>query len=303
MKYQLLGKNIGNKLNIKIAVLSFLTKNLLIKSISITSALLLLSQLPVNAQNILKEIENTGILKVGIADNAIPFGYRDDNQELRGICLEFVKLIQKNLTVILNRQSITTQVYVSNLKNRFQLVNDGVVYLECGANTIREIEGYNVTFSDPFFITGLQFLTKKNQVNNINSTNNNLRLGALNNTTTADYLSQQFSQANLRLFDGANGAKQGGRALENNRIDAFASDGILLVGIALSLNLPLNGEYEIVPKIPLTCEKYGVILPANDPLWNDFINQIIMSVEPENIMGAWLNFAEDSVKESPDCSL
>lgn len=281
----------------------FLTKNLLIKSISITSALLLLSQLPVKAQNTFREIEKTGILKVGITDNAIPFGYRDGSQELRGICLDFVKLIQEKLTVTLNRQSITTQVYISNLKNRFQLVNDGVVHLECGANTIREIEGYNVTFSDPVFVTGLQFLTKKNLVNSINSNNNNLRLGALNNTTSADYLSQQFSQANVRLFDGANGIRQGGRALENSRIDAFAHDGILLVGMALSLDLSLNGEYEIVPKIPLTCEKYGVILPKNDPLWNDFINQLIMFVESEKLMGDWLDLAQNSVEKSPDCSL
>ncbi|NES75929.1 MULTISPECIES: hypothetical protein [Okeania] len=57
-------------------------------------------------------------------------------------------------------------------------------------------------------------------------------------------------------------------------IDAFASDGILLVGEAFRKGLK-ETQYSIEPNRPLTCISYSMILPANDSEWEKTVNEYI----------------------------
>ena len=39
----------------------------------------------------------TGLLKVGIREDAVPFGYRDINGDLEGLCLDFIAVLRDKL--------------------------------------------------------------------------------------------------------------------------------------------------------------------------------------------------------------
>jgi len=259
----------------------------------------------VKSQGVLEKIEQTGLLKVAVTADAIPFGYRDSNQELRGICLDLIKLIKKELKTQLNRDIITIHLFISDLANRYQIVQDNIVYLECGANSIRVVEDYNVSFSQPFFVTGTQFLVSRNKVPELtkNVALEDLRIGVLRYTTTEEYIKNRFPEAQISLFQGANGSSLGVRAVQNQRLDAFADDGILLIGAATSLGMSLTRDYALLPETPITCERYGLILPKDDPSWSDFINFVIDSNEEKAIIGDWFSVTQRLVKNSPDCSL
>jgi polar amino acid transport system substrate-binding protein len=258
--------------------------------------------LPVQGQNILEEIQKTGLLKVGIRSDAVPFGYRDNNRELRGICFDFVALLRKELIKKIERNIITVKIVISTLYNRFEIVEDNLVYLECGPNTIREIPEYNVEFSDAFFLTGIQLLIKKDLAENIKNYQNlrDLKVGVLRYTTAEKFIKNKYPDVNIELFQGVKGSLRAIQAVQQGRIDSFANDAILLIGESILLQLPLNEKYTLIPKKPLTCEKYGLIIPDNDPLWRDFVNSVIDSAQEKEIAKEWLSVLADELQKTEE---
>lgn len=257
----------------------------------------------VNAQQetVLQEIKRTGLLKVGVRENATPFGYRDVNNNLAGLCLDFIELLRDGISKEINREIIAIRIYTSNLNNRFELVSDKVVHLECGPNTIEQrLERENIQFSAPFFITGTQFLIKQENLDKIllNSDFNNLTIGVLRNTTNQALLLSRYPLANLVEFQGRLGRRRGLQALQSGKIDAFASDGILLLGEAILQGLSLQRDYELIPEQPLNCNYYGLILPKNDPQWRNLVDSVIQTVEAQGLLSQWFNLVFSYVQET-----
>jgi polar amino acid transport system substrate-binding protein len=258
---------------------------------------------PVASETVLEEIQRTGLLKVGVRSDAIPFGYRDNEQELRGICLDFISLLREQLTKTIDREIILVKLFISTLYNRFEIVEDQIVHFECGPNTIREVEDYEVEFSESFFITGTKFFAKAEIADKlVNSDGSNLTIGLLRYTTTETFIKNKYPQAQFELFQGVKGTIRAMQAVQQGRIDAFANDGILLLGESVLLKSDNNPDLVIVPQIPLTCEKYGLILPKNDPSWRNFINLTIKSGEEVKLLKEWFSLVtEDLVRNEKAC--
>ena len=85
------------------------------------------------------------------------------------------------------------------------------------------------------------------------------------------------------------GRQRGVQAVKQGTVDAFASDGILLLGEVAQQGLSLE-DYELVPEYPLTCDRYGMILPPADPQWKSLVNSVIESPRSQRILANF--FAE-----------
>lgn len=245
--------------------------------------------LPAKSETVLEKIKRTGLLEVAMREDAIPFGYRDSNNNLQGLCLDFIQLLREELKHKLNLQIISVKIYKSTLFNRFQLLENKTVDFECGPNSIRKTIPNGVSFSRPFFVTGTQFLVRSDNQKNFDfsSSLEGISIGVLRDTTTQELLRQKYPLATYQEFQGVTGRLRGIQSLRRNRIDAFASDGILLIGEAVILGLSLGKDYQLIPPNPLNCDYYGFILPANDPQWQEFINGVIVTSENRNIFKAW----------------
>lgn len=256
-----------------------------------TLTLVLSFSAPVNAQfnPILNEIARTGLLKIGIREDTVPFAYRDSNNNLAGVCLDFIYILREKLKKKLNKKVILVRLYKSTLFNRFELVDDGIIHLECGPNTIREIADFNIIFSSPFFLTGTQFLVSKDKQNNINLNTSlvGVNVGVLDNTTSQQLIKAKYPKANLIEFQGVTGIFRGIQALQGKKIDAFAGDSILLIGEVILQELNLGKEYVLIPRMPLHCKEYGLILPNNDSQWREFVNSVIADVKLSKIFKKW----------------
>ena len=66
----------------------------------------------------------------------------------------------------------------------------------------------------------------------------------------------------------------------------MVSDGILLRAAAQQQGLS-SQEYPLIPKQPLTCDRYGMIIPGNDPEWKNFVDSVIVSSEAAVISNTW----------------
>ena len=266
----------------------------------LTSCLLLMTA-TAQAQDIegtLDKIQRTGVLKVAIREDAPPFGFLDANGRLQGYCLDLFALIEAKLPERIPRDTFSVKLYKSTVNNRFDLVSSNVVDLECGPNTIRSDVPENVDFSTGFFVTGTQFLVRKSDRLDLDSDLNNARLGVINNTTTEKFIAQRYPQATLRKYSGVTARTRGVEAVEQGKLDAMISDGILLRAEAQQLGLSA-AEYPLIPKLPLTCDRYGTILQSDDPQWRDFINSVIQSNEAAALYQAWFGGLLDYSQSDP----
>jgi polar amino acid transport system substrate-binding protein len=258
-----------------------------------TLTLLLSCSTPVKAQSksILNEIVHTGLLKIGIREDAVPFGYRYSNNNLAGVCLDFIYILKEKLKEKLNKEFILVRLYKSTSFNRFELVRQGIIHLECGPNVIRQIYGLNTIFSNPFLSTGTQLLINKKKQNDINLNGSlvGVNIGVLNNTSSQQLIESKYPAANIVKFQGIRGRFRGIKALQGEKIDAFVSDSILLIGEIILQELYLGKEYILVPKMPLNCKKYGLILPNNDSQWQEFVNSVITDGNLSKIFKKWFS--------------
>jgi ABC-type amino acid transport substrate-binding protein len=243
---------------------------------------------PPRAESILAEIERTGVLQVALRRDAAPFGFIDQDDAWDGYCGDLAVALGNYLTETLDMPfDIQVVELASTLDNRFDLVRDGTVHLECGPNTIRaDIPG--IDFSRQIFVTSAQFLTLQDQADTINPTASlaGSRLGVLASTTTETFVETTYPQAERILFTGAEAREEAVQAVVTGQIDAFVGDGILTYGEVMRQNLPL-ADLALRPDIPLTCEFYGLALPDNDPGWKTTVDQFLLSESTQEAFATW----------------
>lgn len=241
---------------------------------------------PQRSQPILQEIARTGVLRVGIRQDAAPFGFKSANGQPTGFCVDVLNALSTQLQQQLNKP-VRLEVITSTLENRFQVVQNHTVHLECGPNTIRNnLSG--VAFSTPFFLTGAHFLIRSSEKSRVNPLTDlsGIRVGVVEGSTTETFVRQRYPRTKIINFRGAMGRSQGIKALASGNIDAFVSDGILLRAEATKQNLKLD-DYPLTPKGPLSCDPYSMILPENDLQWQDTVNNFIDSPAFKLIWSKW----------------
>ncbi|PSN14082.1 dienelactone hydrolase [filamentous cyanobacterium CCT1] len=238
---------------------------------------------PPRNETVLGEIERTGVLRVAFRNDAPPFGYIDSQNAWAGACGTMAIALSRHLTTALDTPvDIQVAELTSTLQNRFDLVRDGVVHLECGPNTIRtDVPG--VAFSHPFYVTGAKFLVPSDRAAT-NFSQPGLRLGVLQDSTTEAFVRSTYPNATVVTFSGAKDREQAVQAVVAGAIDAFVSDSVLSAAERDRQNLSPS-QFALVPEVPLTCEYYGLILPLNDPEWQTTVNSLLR--ESEGIAAAF----------------
>ena len=241
-------------------------------------------------ESIKQQIQRTGILKIATRRDSPPFGYIDNQQQWTGYCSDLAVALQNHLARKLDLDLGLELVELpSNLENRFSLVQDDIVELECGPNTIRQdIEG--ITFSNPIGVSGTRFLSQKERQTEVNPNKSlaGLRVGILPNTTTEEFIKTNYPQAEVVYFAGLQGRVEAIRSVTEGDIDAFAGDTILSLAEITQQNLATN-NLVLEPRLPLTCDFYGLTLPQDDPEWQTLINEFLAQSSAQDIRKKWFN--------------
>lgn len=258
-----------------------------------------LKTVEVKAETVLEEIQRTGILKVGIRNDAIPFGYRKPDGQLTGYCVEFIAALKQRVSEVTNQEGLLVRLFQSTASDRFRLVEDETIHIECGPNTIREDIGNSaVRFSEPFFVTGTQFLILESNRNRVDldSSLQGIRIAVLRGTTTEKLVQNRYPQASIIKLQGSTGRLRGVQGVLQGRFNTFISDGILLLGQAELLDVR-NTNYALIPEVPLSCDRYGMILP-DDSQWKSIVNSTIYSEQGRKIWKSWFEVILSKVEKT-----
>ncbi|MEO0405726.1 MAG: alpha/beta fold hydrolase [Cyanobacteria bacterium P01_A01_bin.135] len=243
---------------------------------------------PPRDESILAEIERTGVLKVAFRKDAPPFGYINQDTAWDGYCGEMAIALGNYLTNALDSPTRVELVELtSTLQNRFDLVRDGSVHLECGPNTIRT-DIADITFSQSILTASTRFLISSSKADTVNP---NLpladtRLGVLQDTTAETLVRDRYPQATLIPFRGADGRQTAVQAVSSGQIDAFVGDGILSYAELIREGQDIS-NFTLVPERPLSCEFYGLILPDNDSTWKATVDTFLESDAENMVFDDW----------------
>ncbi|MFB6275463.1 MAG: amino acid ABC transporter substrate-binding protein [Halothece sp.] len=258
-----------------------------------------LKTVEVKAETVLEEIQRTGILKVGIRNDAIPFGYRKPNGQLTGYCVDFIAALKQDISEVTNQEGLLVRIFQSTASDRFRLVEDETIHIECGPNTIRKNIGNSaVRFSEPFFVTGTQFLILESNRNRVDldSSLQGIRIAVLRGTRTEKLVQNRYPQASIIKLQGSTGRLRGVQGVLQGRFNTFISDGILLLGQAELLDVR-NTNYALIPEVPLSCDRYGMILP-DDSQWKSIVNSTIYSEQGHKIWKSWFEVILSKVEKT-----
>lgn len=264
----------------------------------------IIAQASNKSENVLADILKTKSLKVAMRSDAAPFGYIDNQEQIwTGYCSELADSLGEYLAQKLDISGgIEVKKIPSTLENRFDLVANNTVHLECGSNTINSNKT-EVSFSKPIFISGTRFLVTKDNANNIDLKNDlkGIKTGVLQNSTTAEFIQSTYPNTETVLFQGTKGRIEGVKAVTEGEIDTFVSDGVLLSGELARQNLA-SENYQLIPEQPLTCDLYGLILPQGESNWNSLVNDFLDLDRVKQIDKTWFkDYSEQALADADYC--
>ncbi|RLB08602.1 MAG: hypothetical protein DRG59_04550 [Deltaproteobacteria bacterium] len=186
----------------------------------------------------LKQIKKTGQIKIGYRTSEPPMSFLDKNGNPAGYSIDISKFIVKEVEKKIGKDIKVIYVPV-NSENRFKALTDNKIDILCGATTKTLSRMEIVDFTQLTFVTGASLMTlQENKPTGENSLKGK-KIGVVRDTTTLDALKKAIKKsaagAKIVQFDKA---EDGIDALLNKRIDAFASDQVVLVGLALKSGTP-----------------------------------------------------------------
>jgi polar amino acid transport system substrate-binding protein len=233
--------------------------------------LLLGAAAPVLAETVLEKISRTGVLTAGTRGSNIPFAFIDEKNELSGFSIDLLEAIHARLEKKLGKRIRLEKREVTNA-TRIPLVVNRAIDIECGSTTYTRGRDEAVDFSITFFFTGSQLLVKQGSGIESLADMAGKRVGVIQGSTNEKAVRTSQPKADVMTFQEQAAAFL---ALEQGRIVAFASDGILLAGLAAKARNPK--DYEVVGDF-FSKDPYSCMVPENDSKWRDFVNHTFMEL-------------------------
>jgi ABC-type amino acid transport substrate-binding protein len=208
----------------------------------------------------LKTIADSKTVKIAHRTDATPFSFVNERKEVTGYTVDICKLVVASLERQLKAPALKVQWIPVTTQTRFDAIASGRADLECGSSTVTLSRMKQVDFSNYVFvestgvavnafagITDLKGLTGK-KVAVIAGTSNEQALIAQNRRA-------QLGATIVPVKD----RDEAIAALEGNRVDAFASDKLLLVGTQFK-----NPQTMRLLPDDLSIEPYAIALPRGD---------------------------------------
>jgi glutamate/aspartate transport system substrate-binding protein len=219
---------------------------------------------PLAAQELtgtLKQIKKFGQIKIGYRVSEPPMSFLDQDGKPAGYSIDICKGI---VTEVENKIGTNVKVkYVSvTADERFKALADKKIDILCGSTTKTLSRSELVDFTQLTFVTGASLMTLKDNKALETAGFNGTKIGVVKATTTEAALKKLIrdtsTDAEIVLF---NSAKESIDALRKNKIDAFSSDQIVLIGLALKEPDPKNF---VIKSDVFSFEPFALAVRRND---------------------------------------
>ncbi len=215
------------------------------------------TQIPSDSR--LKSIASNKIVRIAYRPDATPFSFLNDWKEPAGYTIDLCRLVVKSLEQQLGLQDLKIEWVPVNVQTRFSAVASGKADMECGSSTVTLSRMKEVDFSSIVFVESTGVVVARSS--NFRSFNDlaGKKIAVVSGTTNERGLNEQIRQRKLDATVIPVKEGEGMAALEAGKVDAYASDKLLLVG-----SQKKNPDALIMLPDDLSIEPYAIVLPRGD---------------------------------------
>lgn len=230
---------------------------------SVVLALLCALALPAWAQTgTLEKIRKQGAITMGYLDGSAPFSFRDANGQPQGYSVELCRAIASGIRAQLKLASLETRWELLTIQNRLEAVKSRRVDIECSTTTWTLGRQADVDFSLITFVDGGSILTRVESEAGRLSDFAGKRIAVITGTTTEKVLKETLARRSIKAgIVTIKTREEGLRLLDSRKVDGFASDRIVLIGLVLMSKT--QGAFKLLEE-DFSVEPYALALPRGD---------------------------------------
>lgn len=237
----------------------------------------------------LEKIKKSGEIVIGHREEARPFSFVEAGKTPAGYSVDLCLRIVEAVKAELGMAELAVKYVPVGAESRFDKVADGSIDLECGNSTMTLSRMKQVDFTNMIFITGASLLVREGEPIDAVSGLAGKKVAVVEGTTTQQELAARLKSGLIQttvvpVKDHADGLK----ALLDNKVDAYAGDQIVLIGLARSA--PDPSKLALVKEL-FSYEPYGIALRRNDADFrlaaNRALAQLYRSGEITGVYNRW----------------
>jgi len=240
-------------------------------------------------QGTLKKIRDSGTITIGYREQSLPFSFRGDDGKPAGYSADLCQRIATGIQQQLKLPKLDLKWVPVTPENRITSVVNGAIDLECGSTTSSLSRQEQVDFSHMTFVDGGSLLVK---LGGSIATLQDLagkKIGVVPGTTTDGAIRSVLQRVSVTAQIVTITDHRGGlAALESGAIDAYASDRVILIGLAATAKDP--GQFAIAEQY-LSYEPYAFMLRRGDAPFRLAVNRVLSSLyrsgDIVQIYGRW----------------
>jgi len=234
---------------------------------------------PVSGQDLqgtLKKIKDSGTIVMGYREQSLPFAFRGDDGKPAGYSVDLCQRIATGIQQQLKLAKLDVKWVPVTPENRIASVVNGTIDLECGSTTASLSRQEQVDFSNMTFIDGGSLLIKLGTNMSTLQDIGGKKIGVVPGTTTEGMIRTMLQKAQITADVVPVTDHRGGlAALESGSIDAYASDRVILIGLAATAKDP--GQFAIAEQY-LSYEPYAFMLRRGDAPFRLAVNRVLASL-------------------------
>ncbi|MGA8053211.1 MAG: amino acid ABC transporter substrate-binding protein [Burkholderiales bacterium] len=185
--------------------------------------------------NTVERISRTNTIVLGYRAASVPFSFAAPGKEPAGYSVDLCRAVVEQMKSDFKLPNLAIKWEPVTVDDRVRKVQEGAVDLECGSTTQTISRRRDVDFSLMTFVDGGSFLSKVNSslatVKDLNGKRVAIIPGTSTERSLKSALEQNLAKADMvPVKDHADGLA----AVRDGRADAYASDRVILIGLAVT---------------------------------------------------------------------
>jgi len=216
---------------------------------------------PVELSGTLAKARASGAVTIAYRESSIPFSYLSPRGEPIGYSIELCRKLVDSMSEAVGRELQVRFVPVTS-GTRIDAIVSGRADLECGSTTSNLERARRVGFSPTIFVSGTKLMVKRGSPVKSFRDLRGRSVVVTAGTTNEDTLRQLAKKFNVdyRIVVARDHAESFAE-LEAGRVDAFATDDVLLYGLIASHGV--RGKYDVVGEF-LSYDPYSIMYRKGD---------------------------------------
>ncbi len=239
-------------------------------------------------QGVLKKIKATKTIALGYSESAVPFSFVSNDNRPQGYSVDVCKRVAEGIQRQLGLAELKIMWVKVDVNTRIPYVMKGQVDIECGTTTHTLARQEKVDFSNMIFVDGGSYISKARAKLGTVKDLAGRKISVIPGTTTEKVIKAALDQAEVKAeIIPVRTHAEGYAALREDRIDAYASDRIILIGLALNaIDAP---SYRLSDEM-FSYEPYALMLRRDADFRlavNRELAQLYRSGDILNVYGRW----------------